>query len=68
VQLIYDLSDGSSLHVTASRWLTPGRHRIDGNGIAPDVEVALTPQDRETGRDPQLEQAIQLVVDLPESF
>ncbi|UCC65571.1 MAG: S41 family peptidase, partial [Anaerolineae bacterium] len=37
VQLIYDLSDGSSLHVTASRWLTPGRHQIDGNGIAPDV-------------------------------
>ena len=68
VQLIYDLSDGSSLHVTASRWLTPGRHQIDGNGIAPDVEVALTPQDREAGRDPQLEEAIQLVVDLPESF
>jgi len=68
VQLIYDLADGSSLHVTASRWLTPDRHQIDGNGIAPNVEVALTPQDREAGRDPQLEQAIQLVVDLSESF
>ena len=61
VQLIYDLSDGSSLHVTAARWLTPDRHQIDGAGLTPDVEVALTEQDREQGRDPQLERAIQVV-------
>jgi carboxyl-terminal processing protease len=61
VQLIYDLSDGSSLHVTASRWLTPDRHLIDGAGLTPDIEVILTDQDREQGRDPQLEQAIQAV-------
>jgi carboxyl-terminal processing protease len=61
VQLIYDLSDGSSLHVTASRWLTPDRHLIDGAGLTPDIEVVLTDQDREQGRDPQLEQAIQAV-------
>lgn len=59
VQLIYDLSDGSSLHVTAARWLTPKRHQIDGAGLTPDVEVALTAEDREQGRDPQLEQAVQ---------
>ena len=29
VQLVYDLSDGSSVHVTASRWYTPSRHQID---------------------------------------
>ncbi len=61
VQLIYDLSDGSSLHVTAARWLTPDRHQIDGAGLTPDVEVALTEQDQEQGRDPQLERAIQVV-------
>lgn len=58
VQLIYDLSDGSSLHVTAARWLTPNRHQIDSAGLAPNIEIALTPEDREQGRDPQLEQAI----------
>lgn len=61
VQLIYDLSDGSSLHVTAARWLTPGRHQIDGSGLTPDVQTALTAQDREQGRDPQLDKAIELL-------
>ena len=37
VQLIYDLSDGSSLHVTSAIWLTPNRTRIEGRGLAPDV-------------------------------
>jgi carboxyl-terminal processing protease len=39
VQEIYDLSDGSSLHVTAAIWLTPDRHRIDKQGLTPDVVV-----------------------------
>jgi len=39
VQLIYDLSDGSSLHVTSAIWLTPNRHRIQGRGLTPDVTV-----------------------------
>jgi carboxyl-terminal processing protease len=37
VQLIYDLSDGSSLHVTTAIWLTPNRNRIEGHGLRPDV-------------------------------
>jgi carboxyl-terminal processing protease len=39
VQLIFDLRDGSSVHVTTSKWLTPKRGVIDGNGLLPDVEV-----------------------------
>lgn len=39
VQEIYDLSDGSSLHVTAAIWLTPDRHRIEKNGLMPDVAI-----------------------------
>jgi carboxyl-terminal processing protease len=39
VQLIFDLSDGSSLHVTSAIWLTPNRNRIDGQGLTPDVDV-----------------------------
>ncbi len=39
VQQIYDLSDGSSLHVTSAIWLTPDQHRIEGQGLTPDVYV-----------------------------
>jgi carboxyl-terminal processing protease len=59
VQSVYDLSDGSSVHITAAKWLTPDRHQIDGQGLTPDVEVAITDEDRNQGRDPQLQQAIE---------
>ncbi len=39
VQEIYGLSDGSSLHVTTAIWLTPDRHRIDKQGLTPDMVV-----------------------------
>jgi carboxyl-terminal processing protease len=44
VQLIFDLSDGSSLHVTAARWYTPGRHELDGVGLTPDILIEVDPQ------------------------
>ncbi len=55
VQLIYDLSDGSSLHVTAARWYTPARHQLDGVGLTPDLSVEADPN---SDVDVQLEQAI----------
>jgi carboxyl-terminal processing protease len=42
VQLIFDLSDGSSLHVTSSLWLTPKRNSIEGCGLSPDITVSGT--------------------------
>ncbi|MDY6877798.1 MAG: S41 family peptidase [Chloroflexota bacterium] len=52
VQLIYDLSDGSSLHVTSATWLTPNRHQIQGQGLTPDVHVPRGdgPQDEQLDR------------------
>jgi carboxyl-terminal processing protease len=52
VQQIYDLSDGSSLHVTSAIWLTPERHRIEGQGLTPDVTVPRGdgPQDEQLDR------------------
>jgi carboxyl-terminal processing protease len=58
VQLIFDLSDSSSLHVTNAHWLTPNRQEIDRVGLVPDIEVELTDQDRQEGRDPQLARAV----------
>jgi carboxyl-terminal processing protease len=39
VQVMVELSDGSSLHITRARWLTPARTVIDGKGLMPDIEV-----------------------------
>jgi len=58
VQLVYDLSDESSLHVTVAHWFTPNRHEITSNGLSPDIAVPLTEEDRGQGKDPQLDRAI----------
>jgi carboxyl-terminal processing protease len=57
VQEVHEFTDGSSLHVTVARWLTPDRHQIDESGLEPDIAVGITTEDREAGRDPQLERA-----------
>jgi carboxyl-terminal processing protease len=59
VQLVYDLSDGSSVHVTSSRWFTPDRHQIDQQGLQPDVLVEVTQDDIDNGRDAVLQRAIE---------
>jgi carboxyl-terminal processing protease len=53
VQLIHELPDQSSLHVTNAQWLTPNRRPISGDGLQPDVPVV-------TGDDP-LPEAIAVV-------
>ena len=59
VQSVFDLSDGSSVHITSAQWLTPNRHELSGEGLTPDVEVLVSEEDRTEGRDPQLERAIE---------
>lgn len=58
VQLIYDLSDKSRLHVTVAKWFTPDGNLIDGVGLTPDIEVLFSEEDHQTGNDPQLARAI----------
>ena len=58
VQLVFDLTDGSSVHVTSARWFTPNHRQLDQAGLEPDVLVTVTQEDIDNGRDPVLEQAI----------
>ncbi len=58
VQVAYDLSDGSSVHVTSARWLTPNRHQIDQHGLNPDIPVDLTDEAIAAGRDEIMEEAL----------
>lgn len=60
VQTLFDLSKGSLLKVTTARWYTPNGSSINGEGITPDVEVELTYDDTNMGRDPQLDAAKKL--------
>jgi carboxyl-terminal processing protease len=41
VQIVRQLSDGSALHITAYRWLTPHGRPIDGVGLTPDFVLEL---------------------------
>jgi len=59
VQQVFDLSDGSSVHITYADWLTPNRRQITGVGLTPDFEAGITEDDRANGRDPQLDRAIE---------
>lgn len=58
VQNTHALDDGSSLRVTIAKWYLPNGDNLDGNGITPDIEVPLTPEDLAAQRDPQLDRAV----------
>jgi carboxyl-terminal processing protease len=58
VQSPLDLSDGSHLRLTIAQWFTPNGQLIEGEGLAPDIEIALTEEDLAEARDPQLDRAI----------
>jgi carboxyl-terminal processing protease len=59
VQSVFDLTDGSSVHITSAKWLTPNRNQINGQGLTPDLEVIQTEEDASQERDSQLERAIE---------
>ena len=41
IQLVFDLQDGSSLHVTSAHWWVPGLFTsIEGKGLQPDIQLA----------------------------
>jgi carboxyl-terminal processing protease len=63
VQIPHTLSDGSELRVTIAEWLTPSGKQISGEGIVPDVYVERTQEDFVEGRDPQLERALEYLLE-----
>jgi hypothetical protein len=56
----FDLGNGVTLFVPSWNDLGPDGKGLEGNGIAPDVEIKATPKDFAT-RDPVLEAALALV-------
>lgn len=62
VQDFQVLDDNSSLKITVAHWYTPHGNSINDSGITPDIEVDLTIEDIEAERDPQLDRAIEELV------
>ena len=62
VQELVKITSESSLKVTVAHWLTPNGKSISDGGIPPDIEVEITKEDFEAKKDPQLEEAIKLLL------
>jgi carboxyl-terminal processing protease len=61
VQELVDIANGSALKITVARWLGPDGEQIPREGIIPDVRVEFTDKDKETGRDPQMDRAVEIL-------
>ncbi|NLX42595.1 MAG: peptidase S41, partial [Chloroflexi bacterium] len=63
VQSTHTLTDGSSLRVTIAKWILPGGRILDGDGLEPDVPVEISPEQAAAGEDPQLDRAIEVLLE-----
>ncbi len=64
IQLVFELSDASSLHVTAARWWVPGLEPpLGGTGLQPDILVE--PASDAAAPDPVIQAAIQAMFHTP---
>lgn len=64
VQEVVDLKNGTSIKITVAKWLTPSGASIHEQGIEPTVEVEMTIEDRNAGKDPQLKKALEIARNL----
>ncbi|WP_027341519.1 S41 family peptidase [Hamadaea tsunoensis] len=61
----YELIDGTmAAQPKYAGWFPGSGFGVDNRGVEPDVEVAMAPHDWAAGRDPQLDAAIRLALDL----
>ena len=61
VQLVHDLSDGSSLRITYGAWYTPDEDDMKGVGLQPDIEVEIPADQSTLDADPWLQAALDYI-------
>lgn len=65
VQTIQPLSNNQgAARVTIAKWLTPKERAIQGVGLTPDYIVEMTDADYENKRDPQLDKAVEVLLEM----
>ncbi len=57
-------NDQGAVRVTIAKWLTPGERTIHKIGLTPDVVVEMTDEDVKADRDPQLDKAIETLLEM----
>lgn len=62
IQRVHQFDDGSSARITIAEWLTPEKRRIQGEGLIPDIEVAPAEDTAQGVSDPQLERAVEFLL------
>ncbi len=62
VQNWIPLENDGAVRITVARWLTPNERTIDRQGLTPDVIVEITEDDYANDRDPQLDKAIEILL------
>ncbi|HYO89604.1 MAG TPA: S41 family peptidase [Candidatus Limnocylindrales bacterium] len=62
VQTWHELSNGGGVRLTIARWITPGGRWIHHRGIVPNTLVMWNPTDYDDANDPQLDAAIQFLL------
>ncbi len=56
--------DNGAVRITVAKWLTPNENTIHEVGLTPDYEVELTAEDLTAGRDPQLDKAVEVLLEM----
>lgn len=59
VQQLMDLGGGAEIKITVARWLTPNGSNISDGGLQPDIKADFTIDDAKTGKDPQMDAALE---------
>ena len=57
-------NDAGGVRITIARWLTPDGRQISDIGLTPDYEVEMTEDDYLNGLDPQLDKAIEVLLEM----
>ena len=55
--------DGGAVRVTIARWYTPDDRSIQDAGLTPDIPAELTQDDIDAQRDPQLDRAVEALLE-----
>jgi len=59
IQDVRNFTDGSGVHITIAKWLTPNKEWVHNKGLEPDIKVEVSQEDIDSQKDPQLEKAIE---------
>jgi carboxyl-terminal processing protease len=56
--------DNGAVRITVAKWLTPKENTIHEIGLTPDIPVEFTEEDFKADRDPQLDKAVEVLLEM----